>query len=132
MNNTNTNLIIQNLKNLSLLELNNLIIEIETSFSIKASLFNTDSIKNNESTFNNSVAEIKEEKSLFTITLTAVPQDKKISVLKIVRTITGFGLKESKDIVDNLPKILKENISKDECNKIKQEIESVGGTLLIS
>ena len=73
----------------------------------------------------------KEEKLFFTLTLISVPQDKKISILKIVRNITNLGLKESKDIVDNVPKILKENISKDECEIIKKEIESLGGVIKI-
>lgn len=131
MTNINIESIIQNLKTLSLLDLNTLIKEIESSFAIQTSAFTSNINSSNTAPILGMPSEIKEEKSVFTVTLTSVPQDKKISVLKIVRTITGFGLKESKDIVDNLPKILKENISKEESEKIKHEIETVGGTILI-
>ena len=132
MNNINKiNTIIENLKTLTILDLNTLILEIEKSFNITYSNLNT-SINNNSNIISTEVIqEIKEEKSSFNITLISVPQDKKISILKIVRNITNLGLKESKDIVDNVPKILKENISKDECENIKKEIESLGGTIKI-
>ena len=106
------------------------LIEIENKFQIKytnnsTSLINPSEIKNDIS------SEIQEEKSLFNVTLISVPQDKKISILKIVRNITNLSLKESKDIVDNLPKVLKENISKEASEEIKKEIEILGGIIKI-
>ena len=76
-------------------------------------------------------AEAAEEKTAFDITLTEVTADKKIAVLKIVRNVTGLGLKESKDIVDNVPKLLKEGATKDESENIKKEIEAAGGKVTI-
>ena len=55
--------------------------------------------------------------------------DKKIQVIKEVRTITGLGLKEAKDLVESAPTTLKEGLSKDECNEIKEKIEAAGGQL---
>jgi large subunit ribosomal protein L7/L12 len=75
--------------------------------------------------------EAVEEKSSFDITLTEVPADKKIAVLKIVRNLTGLGLKESKDIVDNVPKLLKEGATKEESESIKKELEASGAKITI-
>ena len=76
-------------------------------------------------------AEAVEEKTQFDIILSDVPADKKIAILKIVRNITGLGLKESKDIVDNVPKVLKESVSKEESETIKKEIEAAGGKVTL-
>ncbi len=57
--------------------------------------------------------------------------DKKINVLKVVREITGLGLKEAKDLVDNAPKPIKEKIKKEECESIKKLVEEAGGKVEI-
>ncbi len=57
--------------------------------------------------------------------------DKKIQVIKAVRSITGLGLKEAKDLVEGVPKPLKEDVDKDEAEKIKKEIEEAGGAVTI-
>lgn len=74
-----------------------------------------------------------EEQTEFTVTLKALSaDDKKISVIKEVRTVTGLGLKEAKDLVEGVPKVLKENVSKDEANKIKEAITAAGGIVDIA
>ena len=70
--------------------------------------------------------EAAEEKDEFDVMLTEVPADKKIAVLKIVRTITGLGLKEAKTMVESAPIALKEGASKDEAEDIKKQIEEGG------
>ena len=71
-----------------------------------------------------------EEKTEFTVVLKAgVPADKKIAIIKEVRAITGLGLKEAKDLVEAGDKPLKENVSKDEAEKIKKEITEAGGAV---
>jgi len=123
--------IIEQLKNLTLLEAADLVKEIEKTFGIDTSV-SIPMMPTGPSISSSPVGvEATEEKTAFEITLTEVPADKKIAILKIVRTITGFGLKESKDIVDNVPKILKEGISKEESEKIKKELEEAGGKVLI-
>jgi large subunit ribosomal protein L7/L12 len=69
-----------------------------------------------------------EEQTEFTVTLTAAG-DKKINVIKEIRTITGLGLKEAKDLVEGAPKVVKESASKDEAAKIKKVLEDNGATV---
>ena len=69
-----------------------------------------------------------EEKDEFTIVLAAAG-DKKINVIKEVRTITGLGLKEAKDLVEGAPKDLKTGVSKDEANGFKEKLEAAGATV---
>jgi large subunit ribosomal protein L7/L12 len=71
---------------------------------------------------------VVEEKSEFTINMTSCG-DKKIQVLKVVRELTGLGLKEAKDIVDNLPKVIKEGATKEEAQNIKSKLEEVGASV---
>ena len=72
-----------------------------------------------------------EEKTEFTVTLKAAG-DKKINVIKEIRTITGLGLKEAKDLVEGAPKLIKDGVNKDEAGKIKKVLEENGATVEIS
>jgi large subunit ribosomal protein L7/L12 len=121
--------IIAELKTLTLLEAAELVKQIETVFGVDTSV----SVGNVSANLAPVavIAEPVEEKTAFDITLTDVPADKKIAILKIVRNVTGLGLKESKEIVDNVPKTLKEGISKDESETIKKDIEAAGGKVTI-
>ncbi|MDR0654987.1 MAG: 50S ribosomal protein L7/L12 [Treponema sp.] len=74
-------------------------------------------------------AEAAEEKTEFTVVLKAFDDTKKIAVIKEVRAVTGLGLKEAKELVEGAPKPLKENISKDEAAKIKDQVTAAGGTV---
>ena len=67
-----------------------------------------------------------EEKTEFDVVLSEFPADKKIAVLKVVRGITGLGLKEAKDIVESVPKTLQEGISKDDAENAKKQLEEAG------
>jgi large subunit ribosomal protein L7/L12 len=69
-----------------------------------------------------------EAKTEFTVVLKAAGAQK-INVIKVVRAATGLGLKEAKDLVDGAPKNVKENISKDEAEKLKKELEEAGATV---
>lgn len=69
-----------------------------------------------------------EEKTEFDVILQAAGE-KKINVIKVVRAHTGLGLKEAKDLVDGAPKTVKEQVSKDEAEKIKKELEEAGATV---
>lgn len=68
-----------------------------------------------------------EEQTEFTVTLESVAADKKIAVIKAVRAITGLGLGEAKALVEGAPKVLKEDISKADADKIIADIEAAGG-----
>jgi large subunit ribosomal protein L7/L12 len=70
----------------------------------------------------------EEEKDSFDVVLTATG-DKKIQVIKVVRAVTGLGLKEAKDLVDGAPGTVKEGAAKDEADKIKSELEEAGASV---
>jgi len=67
-----------------------------------------------------------EEATDFEVTLTEVPADKKIAVIKIVREVTGLGLKEAKELAESAPKVLKESAPKAEAEEIKKKLEDAG------
>jgi large subunit ribosomal protein L7/L12 len=71
---------------------------------------------------------VAEEKTEFDVILTAAG-DKKIQVIKEVRTITGLGLKDAKDLVEAAPKAIKEGVKKDEAEEIKKKVEEAGGSV---
>ena len=70
-----------------------------------------------------------EEKDEFNVVLTAVDAAKKIAVIKVVREVTGLGLKEAKDLVEGAPKAVKENVAKAEAEELKKKITEAGGTV---
>jgi len=67
-----------------------------------------------------------EEKTEFSVELLSAPADKKIAVIKVVREITGLGLKEAKDLVDGAPKQLKDSVGKAEAEEMKKKLEEAG------
>ncbi len=71
-----------------------------------------------------------EEKDEFTVELTAAG-DNKINVIKVVREVTGLGLKEAKDIVDGAPKAIKEGVNKADAEALKKQLEEAGGTVVL-
>ena len=70
-----------------------------------------------------------EEKDEFNVVLASVDAAKKISVIKVVREITGLGLKEAKDLVEGAPKAVKENVAKAEAEELKKKITEAGGVV---
>ncbi|HTE42416.1 MAG TPA: 50S ribosomal protein L7/L12 [Steroidobacteraceae bacterium] len=69
-----------------------------------------------------------EEKTEFTVTMTAYPADKKVGVIKVIREITGLGLKEAKDMVEGAPSVVKEAIPKKDAEDIKKKLTDAGAT----
>nr|AZL88057.1 ribosomal protein L12 [Harveyella mirabilis] len=125
------NNIIKELKSLSLLEAVELVKQIEKNFDIETSLLpKTEVIKISEDI--NSINIKKDKKKIeFDVILEEVPISKKITILKVVRSLTSLGLKEAKTLVESIPKSIKENISKEEAEKIKVKLEEVGAKILI-
>ncbi|GAB4225608.1 MAG: 50S ribosomal protein L7/L12 [Chlamydiales bacterium] len=76
-------------------------------------------------------APAEEEVTDFKIILAEVPADKKISVIKVVREITGLGLKEAKDLVESTPKVIKESSPKEEAETIKKKLEEAGAKVTL-
>jgi large subunit ribosomal protein L7/L12 len=75
-------------------------------------------------------AAAEEEKTEFDVVLSAIGE-KKLQVIKVVRAITGLGLKEAKDLVESAPKAVKEGIAKEDADEIKKKLEEVGATIEI-
>jgi large subunit ribosomal protein L7/L12 len=124
--NTKLESIVDQLKELTLLEAAELVTEIEKTFNVDTSAASAVPVMGNFAPVGGAPAEAAEEKTAFDVLLTEVPADKKIAILKIVRNVTGLGLKESKEIVDNVPKLLKEGATKEEGESIKKELETAG------
>ena len=72
-----------------------------------------------------------EEQTEFDVILEGAPADKKIQVIKVVRTLTQLGLKEAKDLVEGAPKAVKEKVTKDEAANAKKQLEEVGATVSV-
>jgi large subunit ribosomal protein L7/L12 len=70
-----------------------------------------------------------EEQTEFTVTMKAYPADKKVVVIKVIREITGLGLKEAKDLVEGVPSTVKDAVSKADAEKIKKQLEDAGATV---
>ena len=112
---------------LTVLELNELVKALETKYGVTAAAPMAMAMPGAGGASAGEAAAV-EEQTEFTVTLTG-SGEKKINVIKEVRAITNLGLKEAKDLVDNPPKPIKENVSKEEAQKIKEKIEAAGGTV---
>ncbi|AFW93051.1 50S ribosomal protein L7/L12 [Dolichospermum sp. UHCC 0684] len=123
-----TEQILDQLKSLTLLEASELVKQIEEAFGVSAAPTGGGMMM---MAAPGAVAEVVEEKTEFDAILDSVPADKKIAVLKIVREITGLGLKEAKDLVEAAPKAVKEAVTKEAAEDIKKRIEEAGGKVTV-
>ncbi|MER3433276.1 MAG: 50S ribosomal protein L7/L12 [Leptolyngbya sp. ERB_1_1] len=126
-----TDEIIEKLKGLTLLEASELVKQIEEAFGVSAAAPAGGMMMMAPGAGGAAAAEEVEEKTEFDAILEEVPADKKIAVLKVVRGITGLGLKEAKDLVEAAPKAIKEGAAKAEAEDIKKQIEEAGGKVSI-
>ena len=115
--------IVEDLKTLTLLEASELVTKIEETFGVDASA----SVGSGMIMAASTAVEEVEEKTEFNLMLDEVPADKKIAVLKVVRGLTGLGLKESKELVESAPKQIQEGLGKDAAEDAKKQIEDAGG-----
>jgi large subunit ribosomal protein L7/L12 len=120
--------IVEMIESLSVLELAELVKELENKFGVSAAM--PVMAAGVAAPGAAPTAAAVEEKTEFDVILVDAGQDR-INVLKEVRALTGLGLKEAKDFVDNLPKTLKEAVSKEEAEKIKQQFEKLGAKVEI-
>ena len=116
--------IVEDLKTLTLLEASELVSKIEETFGVDASAAAGGGVVMAAAP---AAAEEVEEKTEFDVVLAEVPADKKIAILKIVRGITGLGLKEAKELVESAPKTIQEGLAKDAAEDAKKQIEDAGG-----
>lgn len=119
---------IEAVKGMSVLELSELVKALEETFGVSAAA--PVAVAAAGAAPAAAEGEAAEEKTSFDVVLLGAG-DKKIQVIKVVRTLTGLGLKEAKALVDEAPKPVKEGISKDEAEKAKAELEEVGATVEI-
>ena len=115
--------LIDAIKELTVLELNDLVKACEEEFGVSAAAGVVVAAAGG-------AAEAAEEKTEFDVELTEVGAEK-VKVIKVVREVTGLGLKEAKDVVDNAPKTLKEAASKEEAEDIKKKLEEVGAKVTL-
>ncbi|MBR5123721.1 MAG: 50S ribosomal protein L7/L12 [Clostridia bacterium] len=117
--------IVEEIKSLTILELNELVKAVEEEFGVSAAAPVAVA-----GAVAGAAAPAAEEKTEFDVIL-ASSGDQKLKVVKAVREVLGLGLKEAKDLVDTAPKTLKEGVSKEEVEKIKAQLEEVGAAVEI-
>ena len=114
--------LVEKLSKLSVLEMSELKTALEDSWGVKAAAPAAMVAAAPAA----AAAEAVEESTDFEVTLVAVPADKKIAVIKVVREVTGLGLKEAKELAESAPKVLKATAPKAEAEEIKKKIEDAG------
>ncbi|HOB42357.1 MAG: 50S ribosomal protein L7/L12 [Bacillota bacterium] len=120
--------ILSAIKNMTVLELSELVKDLEEEFGVSAAM--PVAAMASAGAAGAAAAPEEEEKTDFDVILVS-PGEQKIPVLKVVREITGLGLKEAKELVDNAPKPIKEGVKKEEAEEIKAKIADVGGQVEI-
>jgi large subunit ribosomal protein L7/L12 len=115
--------VIQFIENMTVLELSELVKELEDKFGVSAAAPMAFAAMPGAAGGGEAAAE---EKTEFDVKLTETG-GQKIQVIKVVRALTGLGLKEAKELVDGAPSVIKEAVSKDEADEIQKKIEEVGG-----
>ena len=118
--------IVEEIKSLTILELNELVKAVEEEFGVSAAA----PVAVAGAGAGAAAAAPVEEKTEFDVILTGFG-DKKLGVIKVIREITGLGLKEAKDMVEGCPKTVKEGISKEDAEKIKAQLVEAGATVEI-
>jgi len=121
--------IIEELKTLTLLEASELITKIEDTFGVDASAAAAGGTMVMAAT---GAVEDVDEKTEFNVVLEEVPADKKIAILKVVRGLTGLGLKEAKGIVESAPKQIQDALGKDAAEDSKKQLEDAGAKVSLT
>ena len=118
--------ILEKLKSLTLLEAADLVKQIEETFGVSAAA--SAGVVMAQA---GPAAEAEEEKTEFDVVLEEVPKDKKIAILKVVRGITGLGLKEAKAMVEDTPQTIKEGVPKEDAEATKKQLEEAGAKVAV-
>lgn len=123
--------VIQFIENMTVLELSEFIKALEDKFGVQAAMPMMAAAPGAGQAGPAQEAAPVEEKTEFNVILTGYEADKKIQVIKVVRAITSLGLKEAKDLVEGVPKPVKEGVSKDEAANIKKQLEEVSAQVKV-
>lgn len=126
-----TDTIIEQLKTLTLLEASELVEKIEETFGVDASSGGGMMMMAPGAAAGGDEGGAGEEKTEFDVVLEKFPADKKIAILKVVRGITGLGLKEAKEIVESVPKVIKEATPKADAEDVKKQLEEAGAEVTL-
>lgn len=125
-----TDEIIEKLKSISLLEASELIKQIEETFGVDASVASVSSSVVLPVSAKSDEAAV-EEKTEFDVIIQDVPTAKRITVIKVVRSLTSLGLKEAKDLIESVPKAVTEGVSKEKAEEAKKLLEEAGAVVVI-
>ena len=117
--------ILESIANMTVLEIADLVKAMEEKFGVSAAAVAAPAAAGAAA----GAAPAEEEKTEFDVILAAVPADKKIPCIKVVREITGLGLKEAKELVEGAPKAIKEGASKEDAAALKAKLEAAGATV---
>ena len=121
--------ILEELKTLTLLQASELVTKVEDTFGVDAS---TTTAGGTMVMAPPTITEEIEEKTEFNVMLEEVPSDKKIAILKVVRSLTGLGLKEAKGIVESAPKQILEGLNKENAEGAKKQLEDTGAKVSLT
>jgi large subunit ribosomal protein L7/L12 len=127
-----TDEILEKLKTISLLEASELIKKIEETFGVDASISSSPTMVVTNPSNTKNEEQTVEEKTEFNVVIQEVPTAKRITVIKIVRSLTSLGLKEAKDLIESLPKVISEGVSKEKAEEAKKLLEEAGATIIIN
>jgi large subunit ribosomal protein L7/L12 len=121
--------VVDYVKNISVLELSQLVKRLESELGVSAAAAMPMAMPGGGG--GAAAAAPAEEKTEFNVSLVSFPADKKINIIKTVREVTSLGLKEAKDLVEAVPKVLKEAVNKDEAEAIRKKFDEVGAKVEI-
>ena len=121
--------VIEYIKGISVLELSQLVKALESELGVSAAAAMPMAMPGGGG--GAAAAAPVEEKTEFNVSLVAFPADKKINIIKVVREVTSLGLKEAKDLVEAVPKVLKEGVPKEEAEAIRKKFDEVGAKVEI-
>jgi large subunit ribosomal protein L7/L12 len=116
--------ILESISNMTLMEVVDLVKMMEDKFGVTAAAPVAAAAAGG-----GAAAPAAEEQTEFTVTLKAYPAEKKVTVIKVIREITGLGLKEAKDLVEGAPSTVKDGVSKADAEKFKKQLEDGGATV---
>ena len=122
--------VIEYIKGISVLELSQLVKALESELGVSAAAAMPMMMAGGGAGGGAAAAPV-EEKTEFNVTLVSFPADKKINIIKAVREVTSLGLKETKDLVESVPKAIKEGVNKDEAETIRKKFDEVGAKVEI-
>ena len=123
--------VVQFIENMTLLELSDFIKTLEEKFGVQAAMPMMAAAAAPAGGAAPAAAEAVEEQTEFNVILTGYEAEKKIQVIKVVRAITSLGLKEAKDLVEGVPKPVKEGVTKQEAESIKKQLEEVSAQVKV-